>query len=100
MGDNTNCVVLGSNNATFCGVTKSWQPREWIANDEHAFLKWVITPAICALSLYLAYIVGLIKVVKSCYIGFNSHLADIPDDTDIFGIPQKIFKCCTNGKKH
>ena len=88
----SSCIVLGSNNATFCGVAKTWEPRESLAvKGEVAFIGALI---ICVgISIFM-----FSKVKKSFWL-FSSHLEHIPPDTDILGLGQKALACCSSKRK-
>ncbi|KAL5265720.1 hypothetical protein ACHWQZ_G006432 [Mnemiopsis leidyi] len=86
------CVILGSNNATFCGVNKTWEPRESLAvNGELAFIGTLI---ICVgTSIFM-----FSKLKKSFWL-FSSHIEHIPPKKEIFGPEQKALECCTDRRK-
>lgn len=88
----TNCVTLGTNNARFCEVTKFWQPRAWVVDQDYAFFKIVFLPALCALFVYIVGFIYSGKRFVHVYQQFKNVIEDIPNDTDIYGFFQsKIF---------
>jgi hypothetical protein len=96
-GDQTdNCVTLGTNKATYCGVNKTWEPREWMTEAESAFLRTVIGPTICTALIYGGITIFMFRKVRKNYKIFASHIDSIPAETDIWGFGQKVLACCTN----
>ena len=94
-----NLVNLGTNNAPFCGVNKTWQPRDWMTETDHIHLKIVILPTVFVAVIYSVAIVYMTRSVWKTYQSFLFHIDNFPADTDILGCVQKCLACVTDQRR-
>ena len=95
---NSTCVIIGTNNATFCGVYQTWEPRKWIEQAPFSILPTVIVPTSFAGLIYGITICYMAVKFKKCYKTFLDKNENIPCDTDFLGLGQKMLGSVTNKK--
>ena len=91
--DTEKCVTLGTNNATFCGVSNTWESR-WLTGDD--LTRTAVGPTLVAAVIYGAVIIYMIHKFRKSYRSFTAHIGSFPADTDILGLGQKILACLSS----
>ena len=90
------CATLGTNNITFCGITKTWETQQWVGNEEDAYERFVEAPYGVATIIYGISFLFCGYMARQSYRIFVSKIDYIPEDMDFLGFSQKVFRKLTN----